>query len=172
MSPLVKHLCKIRNKSVRKGVNEELQRKRNKLIRENIVSEVKKENGKYASGSKKWWDTVNKITGRKANHTSINIDPSVINSYFQTINTDDNYTSPELVPIPSETRIPNFDVSSVERFLEKQKKTSTGPYGLPYWLWKDFAKYLAPVITEIFNSHLNTKVHPSYGNQPILIQYL
>ena len=114
MSPLVKHLCKIRNKSVRKGVNEELQRKINKLIRENMVSEVKKENGKYASGSKKWWDTVNKITGRKANHTSINIDPSVINSYFQTINTKQRYST----------------------------------------------------------CHWNTKVPPSYGNQPILIQYL
>ena len=89
MSPLVKHLCKIRNKSVRKEVNEDLQRKINKLIRENMVNEVKKENGKNASGSKKWWNTVNKITGRKANHTSINIDPSVIDSYFQTINTDD-----------------------------------------------------------------------------------
>ena len=120
---------------MRKGVNKDLQRKINKLIRE---SEVKK-NGKYASGSKKWWDTVNKITGRKANHTSVNIDPNVINSSFQTTNTDDNYTSPELVPIPNETRIPIVDVSTVERFLEKQKKTSTGPDGLPYWLWKDFA---------------------------------
>ena len=118
--------------SVRKRVNKDLQRKINKLIRE---SEVKK-NGK--SGSKKWWDTVNKITVREANHTSVNIDPNVINSIFQTINTDDNYTSPELVPIPNETRIPIVDVSTVERFLEKQKKT-TGPDGLPYWLWKDFA---------------------------------
>ena len=160
MSPLVKHLCKIRNKSVRKGVNEDLQRKINKLIRENMVSEVKKENGKYASGSKKWWDTVNKITGRKANHTSINIDPSVINSYFQTINTDDNYTYPELVPIPNETRVPNVDIPTVERFLERQKKTSTGPDGLPYWVWKDFAKYLAPVITKIFNMSLEQQCVP------------
>ena len=87
MSPLVKHLCKIRNKSVRKGVNEDLQRRINALIRENMVTEVKKEKGKNASESKKWWDTVNKITGRKTNHTSINIEPNVINSYFQTINT-------------------------------------------------------------------------------------
>ena len=74
-------------------------------------------------GLKKWWDTVDKITGRKTNHTSINIYPNVINSYFQTINSDDNYTPPKLVPIPIETRIPNLDVSIVEWFLEKQKKT-------------------------------------------------
>ena len=65
--------------------------------------------------------TVNKINGRKTKHTSINIDPNVLNSYIQTINTDDNYTPPELVPTPVETRIPNVDVSTVERFLEKQK---------------------------------------------------
>ena len=65
MPPLVKkYLYKIRNKGVRKGV---LQRRINALIRENMVSEVKTENGKNASGSKEWWDTVNKITGRKMN---------------------------------------------------------------------------------------------------------
>ena len=61
------------------------------------------ENRKNASGSKKWWDTVNKITDRKANHDSLSIDPSIINSYFQKINTDDNYTPPEPVPIPNGT---------------------------------------------------------------------
>ena len=54
---------------------------------------VMNENWKNASGSKKWWDTVNKITGRKPNHGSLTIDhdSSIINSYFQKINTDDNY---------------------------------------------------------------------------------
>ena len=132
-------MCKIRNKGVSKGVNEDLQRRRNALIRENMVSEVKKENGKNASGSKKWSDTLNKITGRKTNHTSINIDPNVINSYFQTINTDDNYTPPKLVPISIETRISNADVSTVERFLEKQiRKTTAGPDGLPIGYGKIF----------------------------------
>ena len=98
MSPLVKHLCKIRNKSVRKGVNEDLQRRINALIRENMVTEVKKGNGKNASGSKKWWDTVNKITGRKTNHTSINIEPNVINSYFQTIKT---FTLMTIIHLPN-----------------------------------------------------------------------
>ena len=159
MSSLVKHLCKIHNKGVRNGVNEDLQRRTNALIRENMVSELKKENEKNASGSKKWWDTVNKITGRKTNHTSINIDPNVINSYFRTINTDDNYTPPELVPIPIETGIANVHESPVERFLEKQKKISAVPDG-PYWLWKVFSKYLAPAITKIFNMSLEHQSVP------------
>ena len=54
---------------------------------------------KNASGSKKWWYTVNKITGRKANHGSLSIDPSIISSYFQKINTDDNYTPSEPIRV-------------------------------------------------------------------------
>ena len=154
MSPLVKHLCKIRNRSIWKGDNEHLQSKINVLIRQNIVRAVKNENGKNASGSKMWWDTVNRITGRKANQGSLNIDPTIINSYFQKINTDDNYTPPEPVLIPSGTRIPNIDVSTVEKLLAKQKKTSAGPDGLPYWMWKDFSIVLAPTITKIFNMSL------------------
>ena len=94
-----------------------------------MVRTVKNENRKKASGSKKWWDTVDKITGRKANHGSLSIDPSIINSYFQKINNDDNYTPPEPVPIPKGTRIPNVDVSTVEQLSAKHKKTSTGPVG-------------------------------------------
>ena len=122
MSPLVKHFGKTRNKSIRKEVNQQLQNKITTLICKNMVRTVMNENRKNASGSKKWWDTVNKITDRKANHGSLSIDPSIINSYFQKINTDDNYTPPEPVPIPNGTRIPNVDVSTVERLLTKQKK--------------------------------------------------
>ena len=138
-----------------------------------MVSKVKKENGKYASGSKKWWDTVNKITGRKANCVSVNIDPNVINSYFQTIITDDNYTSPELVPIPNEIRIPNVDVSTVEMFLEKRKKTSTGPDGLLLAM-EIFCKIFSPSDNKDIQHVIGTAIYmsPSYGNQPILIQYL
>ena len=78
MSPLVKHLCKIRKKNIQKGVNKQLQNKINTLIRQNMVRAVKNENRKNASGSKKWWDTVIKITGRKANHGSLSIVPSTV----------------------------------------------------------------------------------------------
>ena len=55
-------------------------------------------------------------------------------------------------------------MSTVERFLEKQKKTSAGPDGLPYWLWKDFLKYLAPAIIKIFNMSLEHRCVPLNGN--------
>ena len=56
MSPLVKHLRKIRNKSIRKEDNEQLQNRINTLIRANMVTSVKNKNGENASRSKKWWD--------------------------------------------------------------------------------------------------------------------
>ena len=96
MSPLVKHLCKIRNKNIAKGVNNDLQKRIDELIRGNLVRSVDDENRKNTLGSKKWWDTVNRITGRKSKNSNISsvIDPQHINSYFQNVNTDANYISP------------------------------------------------------------------------------
>ena len=39
-SPLVKHLCKIRNKNITKGVTSDLQKRIDELIRENLVRAV------------------------------------------------------------------------------------------------------------------------------------
>ena len=67
---------------------------------------------------------------------------------------------PASLPIPNGTRILNVDVSTVEQLLAKQKKTSTGPDGLPYWIWKHFSTILAPTITKIFNMSLKHKFVP------------
>ena len=77
MSPLVKHLCEIRNKNIIKRVNSDLQKRIDELLRENLVRAVNDENRKNTSGSKKRWDTVNKITGRKTKNSNISsvIDP-------------------------------------------------------------------------------------------------
>ena len=64
MSPLVKYLCNIRNKQINRGANTDLQERINQLIRENQIRAVRNENRKYQIGTKSWWNTVNKITGR------------------------------------------------------------------------------------------------------------
>ena len=46
------------------------------------------------------------------------------------------------------------------KLLAKQKKTSAGPDGLPYWIWKDFSILLAPTITKIFNMSLEHRCVP------------
>jgi hypothetical protein len=150
MSPLVKHLCKIRNKN---GVNNDLQKRIDELIRGNLVRSVDDENRKNSFGFKKWWDTVNRITGRKSKNSNITsvIDPQHFNSYFKNVNTNENYISPQLIPIPVGTRVPTIDEHTVISFLSNLKRTAPGPDGIPYWLWKDFAQPLAPIITKVFN---------------------
>ena len=136
MTPLLRHLCKIRNKQITRGANNDLQERINRLIRENHLRAVCDANRKYSQGSKGWWDTVNKITGRstKSHSISSSIDPHLINWYFQKINTDIRCTTPELLLLPDGTRIPVVDVCTAKKFTAKQQRTATGPDGLPYCL--------------------------------------
>ena len=129
MSPLVKHLCNKRNKQIKIGVNPDIQERINNLIRLNQIRSVNEENRKYNQGSRKWWDTVNGITGRKvkANNLSLSIDPKLMNDHFHNINTDSQYSTPEPLFIPEGARIPVVDVSMVENFMTKQKSSAPGP---------------------------------------------
>ena len=90
MSPLVKYLLKKRKQAMRRNDEESITRSQNRsnrrLIHSNQVNAVKNEK----HGLKKWWNKVNNMTGRVANSLPISsiIDPTVINTYFQSINTD------------------------------------------------------------------------------------
>ncbi len=44
--------------------------------------------------------------------------------------------------------------------MTKLKRTAPGPDGLPYWLWKDFAQLLAPIITKVFNLSIEQQCVP------------
>jgi hypothetical protein len=101
MTPLVKHLCKMRNRQIRMGISPELQEKINILIRENQIRAVKAENRKFKRGSKEWWRTVNKITGRSINVDRVSsvIDPGRMKKKKKKINTDTHYTTPVLLLI-------------------------------------------------------------------------
>ena len=82
---------------------------------------------------------MNRITGRKSKNSNISsvIDLQHVNSYFQNVNMDANYISPQPILIPIGTRVPTIDEPTVIGFLTNLKRTSQGPGGLPYWLWKD-----------------------------------
>ena len=122
-------------------------------IRENQVREVRNEAFKNKNGCKGWWDTVNKITGRKSNNQMVSsiIEPETINSYFKEMNKNPQYTAPEQFRIPIETRIPIFDLNKVKWFLFNQRRTAAGPDQQLHWLWKDYTHQRAPIITKIFN---------------------
>ena len=77
-------------------MNADLQARINDLIRYNQLQAVRDENRKYGTGTKGWWNTVNKITGRESKALNISsvINPVDINLFFQRINTDTQYIVP------------------------------------------------------------------------------
>ena len=170
-SPLIKHLLDQRRKLIRRSnmsgnsVSIEiqtLQEKINKLIRDNQVRAVKGNFEKHSAGSKSWWSTVNSLTGRKSTNSQVSsiISPSEINNFFCSINTDPLYKPIDTVTIPESSEMPVLTVSSVTRSLLKLKRTASGPDGIPYWFWKEFAYDLAPVVTHIFNCSLENHIVP------------
>lgn len=123
MTPLVKHLCRMRNKTSHMLSSVEantLQERINGLIRKNTINTVNCEDKRHAKGSKSWWDTVNKITGtnpQSALPISTLICPKEINAYFQRINTDDKNLTSEPLRIPEGTEVPVLDECSVRKYL-------------------------------------------------------
>ena len=129
-----------------------LQNQINTLIRANQLNAVQCENQTQKTGTKKWWENVNNITGRKDKNLPISslIEPNEIYTYFLNINIDPNYSAPVPLEIPQGTRIPLLSTSEVYNFLRKQKHSSSGSDDLLHWFWKTYAAELASAITEIF----------------------
>ena len=162
MSPLSKHLLDLRKKAIKKHdpeLSNRLQEKINSLIRENQMRAIRQERNHHKTGSKKWWDTVNRITSRtKLNiPVSTQIDPSDINNHFQKIKTDCNYKPPDLCGIPEG---PSLSTNMVRQFLDNLRKTTVGPDDIPYWFWRNFLSDLALVVTIIFNRSLTEGIVP------------
>ena len=74
------------------------------------------------------------MTGRGNSEVPLShiIDPKIMNEHFQTINTDSDYVTPQLLHIPNGTRVPELSVQTVCKLLfNKQKRTTSGPDELP-----------------------------------------
>ena len=164
LSPIIKHLLKQRKNTKKRHdveTNHRLQEKIYQLIRKNQLKAVNQNYKDQTRGSKRWWSVVNGITGRSNIEVPISslLDPQVINKYFQSINTDSNYTDPVPLIIPEGTRLPKISIYIVVNLLLKQKPTAAGP-DLPYRFWRDNAYDLVPVVTKIFNTSLQNGVIP------------
>ena len=113
MSPLVKHLCNLRNKISRycgAVENQMRQEKINSLIRMNQVQRTAKIRNTLRA-LMGLWDTANMITGRKTQGIPVSsvLSPEDINVYFQSINSDQRYVTPEPIQIPEGSRVPTAD---------------------------------------------------------------
>ena len=153
ITPLVKYLLRKKKRAADKDhvhKAEDLSSKFYKLIGEN-----RKNCGKNgAQGSLHWWRK--KITLRKQKPRAI-LEMNFLlvlhcNDYFGDLCNDENYVKPVPLEVIVETHPPpelqEFDVIIA---LSKIKKTATGPYGLPSWVWRDNCTTLAPVVTALWN---------------------
>ena len=55
---------------------------------------------------------------------------------------------------------PQLTLTQAFYTLTEIKKTATGPDGIPFWVWKDFAAILSPVVMNIWNMSLLTQRWP------------
>ena len=122
VSPLVKHLLSKRNGFIKRGMLDEanaLQPRIDHLILENQVSAIKNTNDRYGCSSRKWWKTVDQITGGASKEVPLsnifNLDD--LNENFQYINTDCHYESPTTMTITDDTYVPIIDENTTLNFL-------------------------------------------------------
>ena len=150
MTPLVKVLLKkkarLQARSVRGVDLEDFKAKIDKNISENRMA--------LATGKKEsraWWRKVDVLTHRK-DKDNLSLDKNFVqdfNTYFGNLCYDDNYISPTPMEIVHNASIPQLTTSQVFNTLSKIKKSATGPDGIPYWIWKEHAAILTPVVEAI-----------------------
>lgn len=97
---------------------------------------------------------------QRRNSTSLNLDLDLLerlNDYFGKLCYDEGYTLLIDVQISQEATVPEITERQVSNALTKLKRTATGPDNIPFWIWKDYAELLTPVITQVWNLALSTR---------------
>ena len=115
-------------------------------------------------GSRDWWRRADALSQRRGSSGGISLENSFLqelNDHFAQICTDENYTEPAAVVIDSDIEIPEISERQAWNSLRALKRTATGPDLIPYWVWKEHAEILTPVITKIWNLSISTRCWPS-----------
>ena len=84
-----------------------------------------------------------------------------LNKYFGTLCVDDHYVKPVAVEIKDDTCTPSLSFTQVFNALQYQRSRKRQPDGIPFWLWKENAAILTPVIKIIWNLSLSTQTWPN-----------
>ena len=119
-------------------------------------------------GSRGWWTRIDKLSQRKYTKP-LSLDNEYLdslNDYFGQLCHDVNYTEPSPLRINTDAETPpGLSDRQVLNALSNIKRTTTGPDGVPYWIWKDFSDVLTPVVKEVWNLCLRTAVWPDLWKQ-------
>ena len=114
-------------------------------------------------GSGGWWETVDDITQRRTHSNSVVLDNTFanqLNDYFHELCTDQNYIAPVDVVVGSKIEVRKIPERLVWKSLSNIKRTARGPDGIPFWVWKEHAQILTPILSHIWNLSLRTHTWP------------
>ncbi|PFX12862.1 hypothetical protein AWC38_SpisGene23110 [Stylophora pistillata] len=160
MSPLVKSLLKKKPRS-RKGGGRDLAELTEKIGR--LIAENRRALASGKLGSLAWWRKVDRLSMRR-DKSRCEPDKDFIiclDDYFGDICFDREYSEPVPAEIDANTPAPQLSTFQVFIALTRRKRTATGPDGIPFWIWKDYAEIFTPVIENLLNMSLARQIWPS-----------
>ena len=158
MTPLVKSLLKKKSRLTDGESIETLNRKIGNLISKNRRNWRSVGN----TGTRKWWDRVDKLSNRKYRpRSALDVETlNRLNDYFGNLCSDPNYNTIEPVSVTNDMDVPQLTSLQVLKSLATIKKTAAGSDEIPFWVWRDYAEELAPVVLHLWNLSLRTQTWP------------
>ena len=103
-------------------------------------------------GSGGRWKPVDDITKRRTHSSPVVLDNTFanqLNDYFHEHFTDLNYIAPVDVVVASEIEVPEIPERLVWKTLNNITRTATGPDSILFWVWKEHAENLTPILSHI-----------------------
>ena len=161
MTPLIKSLMRIKSRIPSRNVDRigEI----NRRILE-IISQNKRSLLRVPIGSGEWWKNVDYISQRRRTSANVNLDRNSLmelNDYFANLCQDTSYVEPTPMEICEDVNAPEISEIQVWNNLRHLKKSATGPDLIPYWVWKEHAEIMTPIIHKIWNLSLRSSTWPS-----------
>ena len=160
MSPLVKLLLKKKSRCQKNGGRgvSDLTEKIGRIISDN---RHKLASGKL--GSRSWWKKVDALTLRKENPACCLDDEFIceLNDFLANLWFDNSYIKPIPAVVDVDASVSQLTDRQVYHALSKIKRTATGPDGIPFWVWKDYAAIFTSVIGTLWNKSLAQHKWPS-----------
>lgn len=171
VTPLVKILLRKRNKLMKKGKNDEAESITSK-IGSLISSQLKQTFSKVDAGNtKSLWSAVRLGKPKSCSFNLGNSDE--LNEFFVSVATDpeydiDNITAKKRSNSRADSVQDSLTEYEVYRILSTIKKTSAGPDGLPFWVFKECATQLSPVTTFLLNKSICSGSPPTAWKRAIV----
>lgn len=167
ITPLVKSLIRRKTKkigSTQMGRLQEIKLKINYLICENRRNLL---NAPVVS--KEWWKQVDDLSQHRHSSAKVSLGTESLqelNDYFADLCRDPDYKEPTPAEVCEEIQAPEISERHVRMCLQYLKKTATGPDLIPYWIWKNHAEILAPIIYKIWNLSMSSNWPSSWKISP------